>query len=127
MKTTGTSKVRNSSLTASRPELPSAKLNVGEDQAGPLVLGQRHRIGMGARDTDHVMAEVLHQALEIHRDEGLVLDDQHIGGDFRGHFASGRIGEPAGFRHIDVENEGDLFLRKTFQRQAAGRPDAAAA
>jgi len=34
MKITGTSNDLSSSLTASRPELPSASLDVGEDQAG---------------------------------------------------------------------------------------------
>ncbi len=72
---------------------------------------------MGTRDADHVVTEILHQAFEIHRDEGLVLDDQHVGGDLGGHFAAGGIGQLAGFGHIDAENPGHFLFGKTFQRQ----------
>ena len=97
MNNTGTS---NTSTFRSPHRGPTAvgELDVGEDQAGLLVLGQRHRIGMGAGDADHVVAEVLHEALKVHRDEGLVLDDQDVGGDFRRHLAAGGVREPRGSR-----------------------------
>ncbi len=43
------------------------ELDVGEDQAGLLVLGERHGIGMRCAHADDVVAEILHQALEVHR------------------------------------------------------------
>ena len=71
------------------------------------------------------MAEILHQAFEIHGDESLVLDDQYVGGDLGGHFAPGRIGKLAGLGDIGAENEGHLFLREAFERQQQETPGAA--
>ncbi len=121
MNTTGTSNTFSSSLTASRPREAVGELDVGEDQAGFPVLGQRHRVGMGAGDADHVVAEIFHQALEVHRDKRLVLDDQHVGGDLGGHFAAGGIGEFSGLGDVGAEDVGDFLLGKTLQRQQQER------
>ena len=118
MNTTGTSKVRNSSLTASRPEEPSASWISGENQAGLPVLGQCNGVGVGvgAGDADDVVAGILHQAFGIHRNEGLVLDDQHVGGDLRRHFASGGIGELAGLGDIDRQDERHPGARREIRK-----------
>ena len=117
MKTTGTSNTAQQFVDRVQTGGTVGQLDVGEDQAGLLVLGKRHRVGMGARDADHVVAEIAHEALEIHRDEGLVLDDQDVGGDLGGHLAARGIGELAGFGNVDAEDVGHLLLRKAFQRQ----------
>ena len=76
---------------------------------------------MGAGDANHVVTQIPHQALEIHRDEGLVLDDQHIGRDFRRHFPPRRIGEPAGLGDVGSKDECHLFLGEAFQGQQQER------
>ena len=48
---------------------------------GLLLTCERDCFAMGARDAEHPVAQTFHQGLELHGDEGLVLDNQHIGGD----------------------------------------------
>ena len=62
------------------------------------------------------MAEAFDQAFEIQRDEGLVLDDQHVGGDLGGKLAAGFLDQFAQLRHVDIEDLGGVVLRKPFQR-----------
>src|SRR5262249_40629064 len=57
------------------------ELDIGEDQSWLLRLGYGDGLRMRTGDADHAMAEALGQALEIERDEGLVLDDEDIGRD----------------------------------------------
>ena len=61
---------------------------------------------MGAGHADDIVAEILHEALKIHRDEGLVLDDENVGGDLGGHFPARGVGKFAGFRDILVTQGG---------------------
>ncbi len=72
---------------------------------------------MGPRNADDIMAQILDQALQIHRDEGLILDDQHVGRDLGGQFATRLIGEPAGLGNIRAQNEAYFFLRKALKRE----------
>ena len=67
------------SLTASMPGAVVGELDVGEDQA--RTAGQRLLHGLVARhgDAGDIMAEVADDRLDIHRDDRLVLDDQHVG------------------------------------------------
>jgi len=51
---------------------------------------------MGAGHADDIVPEVAHQAFQVHRDEGLILDDQHVGCDLGGHLAAGGIGDARG-------------------------------
>ena len=83
---------------------------------GRLTLAERYRLFMGARDAEHAMAETFHQALEIERDEGLVLDDQHVGGDLGGELAAGILDQFAQLRHVDIEHLGGVVFRQPFQR-----------
>ena len=103
------------------------ELDVGEDQAGLLVLGERHGVRMGAGHADDVVAEIAHQAFEVHRDEGLVLDDQHVGGDLGGHLAAGRIGEPPRLARHRCRECRRPPPPGSLPATAAGRPGAAAA
>ena len=72
---------------------------------------------MGSGDTDHVVPQILHERLEIHRNECLVLDDQHVGGDLGRHFAAGGVREAARLGHVGAQNESDFFFREALQRQ----------
>ena len=76
---------------------------------------------MGAGDADHVVAEVLDETLEVHRDEGLVLDDQDVGGDFRRHLAAGGIRQLAGLGDVGIENERHFLLGEAFEREQQER------
>ena len=98
MNTTGTSKVLQQLVDRIETRAAIGELNIGQDQARLLVLRQRDRIRMGARDADDVMAKILDEAFEIHRDERLVLDDEHVGRDLGGHLAAGGIGQVADSR-----------------------------
>mgnify|MGYP003335068203 CR=1 FL=1 len=70
-----------------KPGRTVGELDVGQDQAGLAGPRQRHRVRMGAGDAEDVVAEILHQAFEVHRDECFVLDDEnargHLPRDFR--------------------------------------------
>ena len=121
MKITGTSNVLSSSFTASSPELPSASWMSARIRPGCLLAGERDRFGMRARDAQHAMAEAFDQRFEIHRDEGLVLDDQHVGGDLGGELAAGFLDQRAQRRHIDVENARGVLLGEAFQRDQQER------
>ena len=80
------------------------ELDIGEDQAGPLRLGERHCRGMRTGDTQHAMAEALDQPLEVHGDEGLVFDDEHIGRDLGRELTAGFLDQRAQRRNVDIEN-----------------------
>ncbi len=116
MKITGTSKVLQHLVDCIEARTAVRQLDVGENDPRPLDLGQRHRLFMRARDAEHPMAEAFHQAFEIERDEGLVLDDQHVGGDFGGELATGIVHQLAQLRYVDIQHLGGVVLRKPFQR-----------
>ena len=78
---------------------------------------------MGAGDAEHVVAEVLDQPLEVHGDEGLILDDEDVGGDFGGKLAAGLLDQIAQRPHVNIEDRAGVFLGEAFQRdQQEGLP-----
>ena len=78
---------------------------------------------MGARDAEHAVTEAFDQGFELHRDEGLVLDDQHVGGDFGGELAAGFLDQAAQRHDIDVEDARRVSSREAFERhQQEGLP-----
>ena len=90
---------------------------------GRLALASVTALGMGARDAEHAMAEALDQPLEIHGDEGLVLDDQHVGGDLGGELAAGFLDQAAQRRHVDIEDRGGVLFGEALERdQQEGLP-----
>ncbi len=121
MKITGTSNDCSSSFTASRPELPSASWMSARIKPGLLGLRERDRFGVRARDAEHAMAEAFDQAFEVHRDEGLVLDDQDVGGDLGGELAAGFFDQRAKRHHVDIENARGLALGKALERDQQER------
>ena len=121
MKITGTSNSWSSSLTASIPELMSAKPDVGEDEPGTLRLGERNGFGVRAGDADYLVSEAFHQTLQIDRDHRLVLDDQHVGRDLGGQLAPGFIDQLAQLLDIHVENGGSVLLVESLKRDEQER------
>ena len=49
---------------------------------------------LGAGDLDHAMAEIGDEALEVERDQRLVLDDDDVGRDLAGDLAAGLVDQP---------------------------------
>jgi len=72
---------------------------------------------MGSGDADDVVTEIADQALQIHCDKRLILDDQYVGRNFGSHLPPGRIDQLADLGHVRLENEGHLLLGKAFQRK----------
>ena len=54
--------------------------------------------------------------LEVHRDEGLVLDDEDIGRDFGGQFAAGFLDQRAERRDVVIQHSRRILLGEAFQR-----------
>ena len=92
------------------------KLDVRQDQPRTLFLGQRKRLGVGARNAEHAMAEALHQRFKLHRDERIVLDDQHVGGDFGRKLAPGLLDQCAQLHHIDAKHARCIRLGEALER-----------
>ena len=84
---------------------------------GACVGGELHRLGAGAGDADHVVAEALDQGFEIHGDQRLVLDDEDVGGHVGGELAAGLVDEVADRLHVDVEDARRLPPRQKPSRQ----------
>ncbi len=116
MKITGTSKDLSNSFTASRPGTAIGELNIGKDQSGPLVLRDLDRFRMRARNAEHAVAEIFDQALDIHRDQRLVFDDEHVGRDFGSEFAASTFHQIADGRHVDVEHARGVDFTEAFER-----------
>ena len=62
------------------------------------------------------MAEPLHQCLQLHGNQRLVLDDQHVGGDLGCDLAAGQIDQLIEFGNIAVEDLRRFSGGKTFHR-----------
>ena len=117
MNTTGTSNSRSSSLTASRPELPSASWMSARIRPGVFFLAIS-TASLWVRATPMTfVAEVLDQAFQIHGNERLILDDENVGGDFGRKLAAGRVGILADILRVAIKDEGDLILGEALQRE----------
>ena len=68
---------------------------------------------MCSGDAQHVMAEVLDQPLEVHGNEGLVLDDEDIGGDFGGQLTARLLDQAAHRPHVGLQDRAGVFLGET--------------
>ena len=79
MKITGTENSARMSLTASMPLEIVGELDVGKDQARRVLARLRDRLVAGDGNAGDIMAEVADDSLDVHRDDRLVLDDQHVG------------------------------------------------
>ena len=79
MKITGTENSARMSFTASMPLEFVGELDVGEHQARRVLPRLRDRFVAGHRNAGDVVAEVADDRFDVHRDDRLVLDDQHVG------------------------------------------------
>ena len=79
MKITGTENSARMSLTASMPELSSASWMSASTRPGRFASAWRDRLVAGDGDAGDVVAEIADDRLDVHGDDRLVLDDQHVG------------------------------------------------
>ena len=82
---------------------------------------------MSASDAHDAMAKTLDDALEVHGDHRLVLDDEHVGRHLRGDLAAGLIDQLLDLGLVEVEDARDLRDAKSLPPSRAERPAAAAA
>jgi len=61
------------------------------------------------------MPQSLDQGLQFHRDEGVVLDDQHFGCNFDRQLAAGLLHQTAQLHHVGIKHARGIRLRKAFQ------------
>ena len=99
-------------MTASRPGAAVRQLDVRQDEAGPRALDGLDRLPLGAGDLDDAMAERGDQALQVERDQRLVLDDDHVGGDLPGDLAAGLVDEALQLSCIDVHHQRRVLRRE---------------
>ena len=60
------------------------ELDVGEDQPGPVLLEEGHRLLVRAGDLDHAWPRPVDEICKIDGDQRLVLDDENVGRDLLG-------------------------------------------
>ena len=128
MKITGTENSARMSLTASMPELSSASWMSARTRPGRLRHRLRHRLVAGDGDAGDVVAEIADDGLDVHRDDRLVLDDQHVGAGL-----PLDLGERLGDQGLDLLGRGadqiagilgrEAFHRGQQQRLARQRRD----
>src|SRR5271157_1953888 len=71
---------------------------------------------MGAGDADYSVAQALNERLDIHGDEGFVLDDQDVGRDLGRELPPGFFDQTAQSGQIAVQNLRSVLLRKALER-----------
>src|SRR5262245_42865432 len=65
--------------------------DVGEDKPWLLFADRFDSTEVSARNGRHLMAEAADKIRQIERNEGLVLDDQHLRAQLLGHFPAGLV------------------------------------
>ena len=105
---TGAEKEASISFTASRPELPSASWMSARIRPGCCFLTALHRLAVRAGDAVDLVAERLDQRFDVHGDERLVLDDEHVGRHLLGDLAAGLVDQLADLRLRLAEDLRDL-------------------
>ena len=91
------------------------QLNVRQNKPGPLLVGEGDSLTMRAGDADDLVAEAFNQRLDIHRDEGLVLDNENVGRDLGGKLATGFLDQAPQRRQVALQNLRRVIFRKAFQ------------
>lgn len=61
-----------------------SELYVGKDETRPKLMRSFDGLALCPRYANDVVAQVLDQPLQVHRDQGFILDAQHIGFDLCG-------------------------------------------
>src|SRR5439155_26255619 len=76
---------------------------------------------MGARDARHVVAERADNVLDIHRDDGLVLDDEDIGRNLLSDFAACLRHQAVELFLTHIEDGGGFFIGEVLDREKKER------
>ena len=97
------------------PRRPVGQLDVGQHQTGAMMGDGRDGLGVGGGGAGHPMAQFLHQALDIGRDDGLVLYDQDVGRQFGVDIRLGVRDQPVDVTGIGVKDLGGLGRGKALQ------------
>ena len=74
------------------------------------------RLLFGAGDLDHAMTELGDQPFQIQRDQRLVLDDDHVGGDLARDLAAGLVDQPLQLGWLHVQSEGGVLRGELLDR-----------
>ena len=82
MKITGTSIPLEDVLDRVDARRAVGQLDVGQDQTRAVAGDGVDGLVMGRGGAGDAVAQLLHQAFDVGRDDGLVLDDQDVGGQF---------------------------------------------
>ena len=91
-------------------------MNVGENEAGLLLLHQINRLAMGAGNTRDGVAEAFHDLAQVERNDGFVLDDHDVGRHLFGDGVSRLFNQHLYLIKVAVENDRHFFRRETLDR-----------
>jgi hypothetical protein len=80
------------------------QLDVGEHQSGRLVQHRLQRLAARGGDVDDAVAQFLDQRLDVGGDDGLVLDDQDVGGQILVDLLLRLRDQRLGFGKVGVQN-----------------------
>jgi hypothetical protein len=92
------------------------QLDVGEHQSGRLVQHRLQRLAARGGDVDDAVAQFLDQRLDVGGDDGLVLDDQDVGGQILVDLLLRLRDQRLGFGKVGVQNLRRLRGREALQR-----------
>jgi len=103
------------------PGAPVRQQDVRQDQARTRAPDGLDGLPLGAGDLDHAMPQRRHQPLQIERDQGLILDDDHIGGDLPGDFAPRLVHQALQLGPIDIHDRRCVLRRELLDRNEQER------
>ncbi|MND84511.1 hypothetical protein D3C80_764030 [compost metagenome] len=91
------------------------QLDVGQDQARLMARHGVDRLIVGGGRAGDAVAQLPHQAFDVGRDDGLVLDDQDVGGQFRVDVGLGLGDQTLDRARVDGQDLGGLGRGEAFQ------------
>uniref|UniRef100_A0A0N5A0B4 Chromo domain-containing protein n=1 Tax=Parastrongyloides trichosuri TaxID=131310 RepID=A0A0N5A0B4_PARTI len=92
------------------------QLDIRQNQSRRVTRHGVHGLVMGGGGAGDAVAQLLHQAFDVGRDDGLVLDDQYVGGQLGVDVGLSFRDQALDRARIDGQNLGGLGRRKAFQR-----------
>ena len=81
-----------------------------------MLAGQFDRGGVGAGDAGDVMAHCLDDALQVHRDDHLILDDHDLAAQRLAHLVQGDLDQFLRLGSLDLHHAGDLVGAQLLDR-----------
>ena len=94
------------------PGAAVCQLDIGKDEPRLLLLGELKRLRPCSGNTNNPVAEVLHDGLQVHRDQSLVLDNENVGRNLIGHFLAALIDKVPDLSRRRIENVSGVVLGK---------------